>query len=85
MDAISEAVLEEMKATSEASGSDSIMDNYRESFLVKDRTVKLADSGFYAVFGNISAKKYLTFRTHKPLDRILEVIWFHRYPYELAY
>ena len=59
MDAISEAVLEEMKATSEASGSDSIMDNYRESFLVKDRTVKLADSGFYAVFGHISAKKYL--------------------------
>ena len=59
MNSISEAVLEEMKRTAEVSGSEEIMNNYRESFLVKDRTVKLTDSGIYVVFGHISAKKYL--------------------------
>ena len=59
IESILESVLEEMKYTSEVSGMDAIIKNFNESFLRKNRTAKLHDSGILVQFGHVSAYTYL--------------------------
>jgi hypothetical protein len=59
MDSIDPAILEDLKATGEASTSEEIMKNYRTSPVVANNTVKLPTSGFRVVFGHCSAYDYL--------------------------
>ncbi len=56
---IDPAILEEMKTTSEVSGLENILANYRSSLLIKDSLVDLQRSGYKLIFGHIDAYHYL--------------------------
>lgn len=59
VESISEAVLEEMKQTGEASSTQEIMECYNSSPVHANSYVKLKTSGLLAVFGHISGYEYL--------------------------
>ena len=59
LNSISGAVAEEMKKTSEASSTEEIQKNYKESMLNTNNTVELPTSKLGVVFGHISAYDYL--------------------------
>lgn len=59
VDNINPTILEEMKKTAEVSSPKEIEDNYKESMLRTNNTVKLITSKYSVVFGHISAYDYL--------------------------
>lgn len=59
MDSIMPAVLEEMRITGEAAGSEEILKNYNSSMLRMNNTVTLKTSGLVAIFGHASGYDYL--------------------------
>ena len=59
MDSISAQVLEELKATTEASSADEIKNIYNTSLVHDTNTVKLSSSGMYAIYGHLSAYDYI--------------------------
>ncbi len=59
VDSVNPAVLEEMKITAEAAGTDEIIKNYNTSMLRLNNTVKLKTSGLIVIFGHASGYDYL--------------------------
>lgn len=59
MKSIPTVVLDEMKTTMEASGSENIMENYNSSMLRLNNIAKLPHSGIKVVFGHISGYDYM--------------------------
>lgn len=60
-DRISEAVLDEIKQTMEATSPEDVARIYNESPVAANNTVKLPSSQYYAVFGHASALDYVNY------------------------
>ena len=74
MDLINPAVLEEMRVTGEVATKEEILNNYNNSPVRLNSTVKLKSSGIYVVFGHISGYEYLNdiFSLGEDLNSMIE-------------
>ena len=74
MDLINPAVLEEMRITGEVATKEEILNNYNNSPVRLNSTVKLKSSGIYVIFGHISGYEYLNdiFSLGEELNSMIE-------------